>query len=208
MLAERNVRTGFVEQGEVDLIVAELPPEIQPIAKVGYIAGWRVGELRSRELRHVDMANGWLRLEPGETKNNEGRAFPFDIFPKLRQVIQQQAERKREIESETGRVVRSLFFWSDGRPIKDFRGSWKSATKAAGFEGLLFHDLRRSAVRNLVRAGVPEKVAMTLTGHKTRSVFERYNIVDEGDLRDGVEQLADYLRQQRKTGKKVAGRIG
>jgi hypothetical protein len=79
------------------------------------------------------------------------------------------------------------------RRIGDWRCVWARATKAAGCEGALLHDFRRTAVRNLTRAKVPEKVAMAWTGHKTRSVFDRYNIVCEDDLRAAGERLAAHV---------------
>lgn len=198
MLTERNTRTGFVDDGTFEALRAKLPPRLRPLAVVAFTTGWRLSEILSREWRHVDLAEGWLRLEPGETKNDEGRQFP--LIPRLREALERQHERKREIEKRTGRVVRHLFFYYDGKragdEIKDFRGAWAKATEKAGCPDLLFHDFRRTAVRNLVRAGVPEQVAMKLTGHLTRSVFDRYAIVDETMLREGAEKLARHLSER------------
>ena len=115
----------------------------------------------------------------------------------LRRVLQAQyAEHERR--KKQGQVVPWVFvrMVAKGRGgtlhpkrIRAFYKAWKSACRAAGCPGRIPHDLRRTAVRNLVRAGVPERVAMQLTGHKTPSVFQRYNIVSDGDLREAAQKL-------------------
>ena len=86
----------------------------------------------------------------------------------------------------------SWVFHRGGKKVGDFRKSWETACKKAGVPGHIPHDFRRTAVRNLVRAGVPGRVAMQMTGHKTRSFFERYNIVSEGDLETAAKRLDEF----------------
>ena len=189
LLAENNVRQGFVEDDDFAALEAELPEHLKPLAVAAFSTGWRRGELLSRRWRHVDLDEGWLRLEPGETKNGQGRQFP--LVPRLRAALEAQHAQKLETERRTGRIVSAVFFyWETGQPVKDFRGAWESACRRAGCPDLLFHDFRRSAVRNLVRAAIPEVIAMKLTGHLTPSVFKRYAIVDEGMLKEAGEKLA------------------
>ncbi len=189
MLEEDNVRTGFVNPDEFALIEAELPDYARPIAAVAYITGWRRGEILSRRWRHVDFGTGFLRLEPGETKNKKGRSFP--LIPKLRAVLAAQHERKREIERRTDQIVDALFFVDSGKPIKTIRNCWATACRRAGFPGLLFHDLRRSAARNLVRAGISTKLAKDYLGHQTYSIFDRYAIEDAELLEEQAAKLQE-----------------
>ena len=138
----------------------------------------------------VDWNGGFVRLEPGTTKNLEGRAFP--ITSALRVILERRQDLTRRCERAQARII-PLVFHRSGRPIHSFRRSWKKACEKVGLPGLLFHDLRRSAVRNLERASVPRSVAMKLTGHKTESIYRRYAIVAEADLREAGVKLSASL---------------
>ena len=188
MLQERNVRTGFFEAEQFTALLPHLPAEIQAVVRFAYVTGWRVpSEVLTLEWRQVDLtAPGTVRLDPGTTKNDDGRVFP--LTRDLRTVLEAQRTHTDAVSRQLGAIV-PLVFHRHGKPIRDFRGAWATACKAAGCPGRIPHDFRRTAVRNLVRAGVPERVAMQLTGHKTRSVFERYNIVSEGDYQHAADKL-------------------
>ena len=187
MLQENNVRTGFFEAEQFMALLSHLAVELQPVMRFAYVTGWRIpSEVLTLEWRQVDLTAGTVRLDPGTTKNSDGRLFP--LTRDLRAVLEAQRTRTDEVSRQLQAIV-SRVFHRHGKPIRDFRGAWATACKAAGCPGRIPHDFRRTAVRNLVRAGVPERVAMQLTGHKTRSVFERYNIVSEGDYRDAANKL-------------------
>jgi integrase len=115
-------------------------------------------------------------------------------FCELWKIIAEQW-KVREFRGPHKTSAFSLYvFHRKGGPIGEFRKAWASACKAAQLEGRLFHDFRRTAVRNMVRAGVPERVAMSISGHKTRAIFDRYNIVSEDDLRWAMEKTEQYLK--------------
>ncbi len=194
-----NVRKGFFEPEQYRAVVEHLPAYLKPVAQVAYITGWRTkSELLTRQWKHVDFEAGWLRLEPGEGKTRKGRDFPFT--PELRAVLEAQRERVLQLQRATGRIILWVFVHTAGEggrtatgsSIKHFRGAWAKACSAAGVPGRLVHDFRRSAVRNLERAGVPRSAAMALTGHKTEAVYRRYAIVDSAMLQEAAARLGKF----------------
>lgn len=148
----------------------------------------------------MDTNAGTVRLDPGTTKNGDGRLFPFT--QQLRDVIEGQRAYTDRVQRERGEVIPWVFH-HDGQPVRDFYTAWRRACREAGLPGMRLHDLRRTAVRNTVRVGVPDVVAMQLSGHRTRSVFDRYNIVSENDLHDAAAKLDQA--ESVKVGVKVAG---
>jgi integrase len=193
--SENNTRKGFIEPEQYKALIRELPAHLRPITCIAFHVANRRGELLNLQWTDVDL-NGnppVLTLWPGETKNNDGRTLPIlsgdmmDTFRALR--TQRDAKWPKQ---------KYVFVNEDGGQLipSSIRKAWKSACTRAGMPGLLFHDLRRSAVRNLRRAGVTETVARAFSGHKTAAVFSRYNITDFNDLREAAAKLGKYLEDK------------
>jgi integrase len=197
MLKENNARQGFFEPDQIAEVLAKLPPDLRAPIEFAYLTGWRLkSEVLSREWRHVDFKRGSVRLDPGEAKNDE----PREVFltNELRTLLEERKEEHDRWKSK-GKIVPLVFFRlvapkrgdpKEPKPIKSLVKAFKKACRDAGYPGRIPHDLRRSAVRRFVREGINTHVAMKLTGHKTESVFRRYNIVSEGDLRDAAAKLS------------------
>jgi integrase len=194
MLKENNVRKGFFEHGDFLALRKALPDYLKGFVTFAYKTGWRASEIEGLTWAQVDLANGIVRLEAGETKNDAGRTVYLD--KELLGIFQQQEKARKKRTTITPYVFTNE---AGNGPVKDFRKSWVSACKNAKIGKKLFHDFRRSAVRNMVRAGIPERVAMMVSGHKTRSVFDRYNIVSDTDLRLASQKTETYLRAQKGT---------
>jgi integrase len=191
MLQANNTRTGFFEVDQYHSVLSHLPDYLKPVITTAYITGWRTdSELLSRQWRHVDLERGWLRLDPGESKSKAPRAFP--LTDELKAVLEAQRDHVRAIEHATGAIIPWIFIHPDGTRIKNFRGAWAKACRAAGAPGRLVHDFRRTAVRNLERAGVPRSAAMAMVGHKTASIYQRYAIVDSTMLQDAAAKLGAF----------------
>jgi integrase len=179
-LKEGSARTGYLEDGQYRKLV-EYRPELwfRTLVEVGRTYGWRLSELLTMRVSQIDLAERTIRLEPGTTKNGEGREVTMtDAVYTLLQgcVIGKQSDDY-------------VFTRGDGKRVRDFRRTWAKACQSAGCPGLLVHDLRRTAARNLRRAGIAEGVIMAICGWRTRSVFERYAIVDQNNIRDAMHKL-------------------
>lgn len=206
MLKEANGRTGFFERSEIEQLASELPEYFKNVLRFAYLTGWRAREITSRKWEHVDFNGGWVRLDGAETKNDEGREFP--ITPELRLVLEAQAARCDAIAARAGVPVEYVFTYDDGRgPIGQYDSIWRRACRNARLEGKLLHDCRRSAVRNLERAGVPRSTAMKITGHRTQSVYERYAIVDASSMRDAALKLSAFHAEERLTFPMTPGEV-
>ena len=184
-----NTRRGFFEAADLAEILKYLPEHAQQVARFAYLTGWRHSEILGLKWTQVDHDAEEIRLEPGTTKNKEGRTFPFGTYPPLGELLTELLERTRQTERTTGTIIPWVFHYR-GKQLKSIRSAWCKARKDADLPGAWFHDLRRSAVRNLERAGVSRSVAMKLTGHKTEAVYRRYAIADKTALEEGVSKLA------------------
>jgi integrase len=199
-LKEASPRQGFFEREQFEAVRKRLPEDLQAAVTLAYTFGWRMqSEVLTLERRQLDLEAETLRLDPGTTKNEDGRLVY--LTPEIKTLLTAQVARVRALEGQLSRIIPWLFphLETPGGHINrrlvgsiraDFRKAWVTACKRAGIPGALRHDCRRTAVRNMVNGGVPERVAMKVTGHRTRSVFDRYQIVSPADLKEPSRRLA------------------
>lgn len=194
-LDEDNVRTGFFSEVDFLALHDALPDYLRPVVSFAYTYGWRKAEILGLTWDRVDLGASTVRLDPGSTKNREGRTVI--LTEELHGILVRQWEGARAIviKERPGATAREVageipwVFHRNGRRILNFRSAWTTACRRVGLAGRIPHDFRRTAIRNMVRAGISERVAMMISGHKTRSVFDRYDIVSEGDLREAAKRL-------------------
>ena len=184
-LRENPPRQGFFEHPEYLAVRAHLPAPWQDILDLAYYSGWRKNEILGLTWDEIDEAGGVIRLSPARSKTLVGRILPIS-HPIAEALARRRARRDPDSP---------LVFHRDGIPIRRWRTAWRTACQAAGVPTRFLHDCRRTAARNLIRASVPERVAMLLTGHKTRAIFDRYNIINEQELLEAGDQLVAYLAQ-------------
>ena len=182
-LEENPPLDGFLEHAEYLKIRAHLPTSYQDVLDFAYYSGSRRNAIASLTWDEVDLAGGVIRLLPRRSKTKSGRVLA--ISPPLQLVLQRRHERR---QAKDPRV-----FHRDGVPVRVWRTALRNACRQARLPHRLLHDCRRTAARNLIRAGIPKRIAMLLTGHKTREVFDRYNIVNEQELLTAGKRLAAYL---------------
>jgi len=193
-LTEAPPRSGFFERPDFEAVRRTLRPDLQCAVTIAFSYGWRMqSEVLTLGLSQIDLSAGTMRINPGGNKTGEGRLVYLSC--EIKKMLEEQIERVWTVPRTLGRVIPYLFPHLpkgrfQGERIRDFRKSWVSACNAAGLSGMLKHDLRRTAARNLFRSGVPEVVSMRITGHKTRSVLDRYNIVSPADLQDAARKMA------------------
>ena len=171
-LPESLPRSGFFEHGEYLATRSHLPAAYQDFLDFGYMTGWRRGEIRNLKWRDVERNAGVIRLHPELSKNRQGRTLVLDAS--LKELIERRWKARNVPLGGGGERLVAFVFHVRGKQIGDFRKTWENARKVAGLTGRKLHDLRRTVVRNPTRAGVPERVAMSVTGHETRAVFDRY----------------------------------
>ena len=142
MLQEDNVRRGFFEREQFEAVRRRLPSEVQPVVTFGYLTGWRINsEILTLQWHQVDLRAGIVRLDPGTTKNGDGRTFPFSALPELRDLLEEQRAATTILERQTGVIVPWVFHRA-GSPIKFYRRSWIAACRDAGCPGRIPHDFR------------------------------------------------------------------
>jgi integrase len=189
-LSEDNAREGFLEDKQYRALLNELPTHLRAIFVVGYHTGVRLGTLRKLEWEQVDLANREIRLYKSQVKQKQAHTVP--IYGDMPLWLERQHSNHKQHWPDCPFV----FHWLK-KPLGAHLKGWQQAGVRANLPGLKFHDLRRSAVRNMERAGVSRNIAMSISGHRTESVYRRYDIVSRGDMEHAAEKLEGYIGNQR-----------
>jgi integrase len=190
-LRERNARTGFFEKDEYERILACLSPPIDDMARFAYSSGWRYEEIRTLRWESVDRQAKEVSLV--DSKNGEGRVLPLE--DEGWRLVERLWALRRFKRKDGTEAVSEFVFHRKGKPVSDsvFGRAWRNARSEAKLPDKLFHDFRRTAARNMIRAGVAQTVAMAITGHKTDSMFRRYNVTSPDDKREALRRQREYL---------------
>lgn len=183
-----HVRQGFVDHDQFERVAANLSGALVDVARFAYLSAWRRGEVVPLRWTEVDRKAREVRL--GTSKSGDPRTLPLE--GQLWDLIERRWQA-RHFRTPDGPALSPLVFHDGGRPVGDFRKAWRSACRDAGVPDLHFHDLRRSGIRNLIRAGVPQSVAMSISGHRTVSTFIRYAIANDEDKREALRAVQERV---------------
>lgn len=186
-----NSRNGSFTRAEFLKVVELLPTYLRDFCEWAYYTGWRAGSIRS--LRWADVRGDVLTVRPQYAKNRKTQDIPL-VGPLAAIIERRRADRDGEFVFHYPK--NNPLKGDHGQPIGSYKTAWKNAMTKAGLTGRMFHDFRRTAATELRRAGVPEEVAMKITGHVTNTMFKRYRIVDTGDVSRAIEQRAAYEAAQ------------
>ncbi|KAA0254734.1 MAG: site-specific integrase [Acidobacteria bacterium] len=189
-LREDNARQGFFEPNEITRLLPHLQEPLRAMTRLAYLTGWRLGEIRTLRWEHVDHHAHELHLS--DTKNGDGRRLPLDDHDWT--LIQEQWTKRQYTTAYGTTAVSPYVFHRLGQPMREdlVERWWHKATTKAGLQGRLFHDLRRTAIRDMIRAGVPQSVAMSISGHRTDSMFRRYDIVSANDKTAALQRRREH----------------
>ena len=181
-LPELGVRNEFFTREEIDALLPCLPDYLRDVVLFAFLTGWRRGEIIDLQWANVNRSGAVIRLEPEQNKSRTVRVLALQ--GKLAALIERRWHARK-----AGRTLARHVFHRAGNQLTDFRRPWLAACRQAGLGHRMFHSLRRSAARNMSLQGLPEKVIMSIMGHKTRGMFDRYNIVTEADQRAYARRL-------------------
>jgi integrase len=184
---EDNTRKGFIDIGDLNAVLEKIPnPNVRDLVEFLYHSGWRQIEGLMFQWSWIDQ--NMIRIPAEYSKTKEPRRLP--IVGRLMDIL----ERRQKVR----RLDCPYVFHRNGKPIKYFRKAFYVAAAQIEHPSLRPHDMRRSAVRNFRRAGLSESEGMMLSGHKTRSVYERYNILDDRDAIEAMQKVQQHLAKESK----------
>lgn len=212
-IRQDNARKVFIDRPTLSVLMEHLPDYLRPVFEVGLLTGWRKEAILSRQRRHVDLRNRWITLDGAWSKN--GQPVTVSLSRPLRTILVMQERLARQLERSTGRIIPWVFFYPRdhekrgaryraGDRVRNFEHAFNAAKEAAGIPHVRFHDLRRGAIRTLRRAGASEHEIMEWVGLKTRSVFDRYDIIDEERKRETAARQEAYYEEEGKKRATVA----
>jgi len=189
-----NARQGFIGVGEFAALLENIrSQDVRDIVEFLYNSGWRTDEARELKWSWIDLTTNMIRLPAAFEKSKKPRPLP--LTGALFEVIQRRLKVRR-LDCE-------FVFHRKGKPIRQFHKAFRAAAARIGQGGLLPHDMRRSAIRNFRRSGLSEHEGMALSGHKTDSVYRRYDIISESDLTEAMDRVQSHLKKEAETRKVV-----